>query len=110
MQDEQASLAARFREQNHAGRLLLPSAWDAASARIFEEAGFAAIGTTSAPSAGELFAAGAARVSIGQMAMLAALGSIRDIADELIQRGTWRSIERTFYGFGEAEGLFAPPA
>jgi len=25
----------------------------------------------------------------------------------LIQRDTWRSIERTFYGFGEAEALFA---
>lgn len=40
--------AARFRDQNSAGRLLLPNAWDAASARIFEEAGFTAIGTTSA--------------------------------------------------------------
>ena len=28
--------------------LILPNAWDAASARIFEEAGFAAVGTTSA--------------------------------------------------------------
>src|SRR5262245_29772728 len=60
-----------------------------------------------APSAGELFAAGAARVSIGQMGMLAALGTLRDIAAELIQDGTWRSIERTFYGFGEAETLLA---
>jgi 2-methylisocitrate lyase-like PEP mutase family enzyme len=41
-------LANRFRELNRAGRLLLPNAWDAASARIFEAAGFAAIGTTSA--------------------------------------------------------------
>jgi Phosphoenolpyruvate phosphomutase len=40
--------AARFRELNEAGRLLLPNAWDAASARVFEEAGFPAIGTTSA--------------------------------------------------------------
>jgi 2-methylisocitrate lyase-like PEP mutase family enzyme len=45
---EQASLAARFREQHRAGRLLLPNAWDAASARVLEEAGFQAIGTTSA--------------------------------------------------------------
>ena len=43
-----AVCAARFREQNNVGRLLLPNAWDAASARIFEEAGFSAIGTTSA--------------------------------------------------------------
>lgn len=61
-----------------------------------------------APSAEELFTAGAARVSIGQTAMLATLGTLRGIADELRQQGTWRSIERTFYGFGEAEALFAP--
>jgi len=33
---------------NSQGHLLLPNAWDAASARIFEAAGFPAIGTTSA--------------------------------------------------------------
>jgi 2-methylisocitrate lyase-like PEP mutase family enzyme len=60
-----------------------------------------------APPAQELFAAGAARVSIGQMAMLAALGSLKRIAEELRQHGTWRSIESTFYGFAEAEGLFS---
>jgi 2-methylisocitrate lyase-like PEP mutase family enzyme len=60
-----------------------------------------------APPAGELFDAGAARVSIGQMAMLAALGTVKHIAAELIQHGTWGSIERTFYGFAEAETLFA---
>jgi 2-methylisocitrate lyase-like PEP mutase family enzyme len=60
-----------------------------------------------APSSNELFAAGAARVSIGQMAMLATLGSLELIADELNQKGTWRAIERTFYGFAEAEALFA---
>ena len=32
----------------HAQRFLLPNAWDAASARIFEQAGHPAIGTTSA--------------------------------------------------------------
>jgi 2-methylisocitrate lyase-like PEP mutase family enzyme len=61
-----------------------------------------------APAAGELFAAGAARVSIGQMGMLAALGTLKCVAEELIRHGTWRAIERTFYGFGEAEMLFAP--
>jgi len=60
-----------------------------------------------APSAGELFAAGAARVSIGQLAMLATMGTLKLVADELIQKGTWGVIERTFYGFGEAEALFA---
>ena len=48
MSSLQQSLAERFRDQNRAGRLLLPNAWDAASARIFEEAAFTAIGTTSA--------------------------------------------------------------
>jgi 2-methylisocitrate lyase-like PEP mutase family enzyme len=47
-QTDQGSLATRFRELNLGGRLLLPNAWDAASARIFEAAGFRAIGTTSA--------------------------------------------------------------
>ena len=45
---DRATLAKRFRELNMAGRLLLPNVWDAASARIFERAGFGAVGTTSA--------------------------------------------------------------
>src|SRR5215471_10174232 len=40
--------AEAFQKMNRKGDLLLPNAWDAASARIFEEAGFAAIGTTHA--------------------------------------------------------------
>ena len=60
-----------------------------------------------APPAQDLFAAGAARVSIGQMAMLATLGSLKQIGEELQQRGTWGAIEATFYGFGEAEALFS---
>jgi len=60
-----------------------------------------------APSAETLFAAGAKRISIGPAAMLAALGVLAEIADEMRQKGTWRSIERRFYGFGEAESLFA---
>jgi 2-methylisocitrate lyase-like PEP mutase family enzyme len=60
-----------------------------------------------APSAGELFDAGAARVSIGQLAMLAALGTLRSIGEELRQKGTWEAIGRTFYGFGEADALFS---
>jgi 2-methylisocitrate lyase-like PEP mutase family enzyme len=64
-----------------------------------------------APPARDLFASGAARVSIGQMAMLATLGSLKRIAEQLRQHGTWQSIEETFYGFGEAEALFSrrPP-
>ncbi|MPZ17724.1 MAG: isocitrate lyase/phosphoenolpyruvate mutase family protein [Luteitalea sp.] len=45
---DHVSRATEFREINLAGRLLLPNAWDAASARVFEEAGFPAIATTSA--------------------------------------------------------------
>jgi len=60
-----------------------------------------------APPADELFAAGAVRVSIGQMAMLATLGSLKRIGEELRTHGTWRSIESTFYGFAEAEALFS---
>jgi len=45
----QELLARRFLELHHGPRILvLPNAWDVASARIFEDAGFAAIGTTSA--------------------------------------------------------------
>jgi 2-methylisocitrate lyase-like PEP mutase family enzyme len=59
-----------------------------------------------APSAAALFEAGASRVSIGQLAMLATLGLLREIANELRTSGTWKSIERSFYGFKEAEELF----
>jgi hypothetical protein len=41
------------------------------------------------------------------MAMLAVLGVLKEIATDLRQLGSWRSIERSFYGFGEAEALFA---
>src|SRR5919107_688309 len=45
---ELAARAARFKALNDAGGLRLPNAWDAASARLFQAAGFPAIGTTSA--------------------------------------------------------------
>ena len=45
----QMQKAARLRSLHHGpGVLVLPNAWDVASARIFEEAGFPAIATTSA--------------------------------------------------------------
>jgi len=49
-EDDVRKLPARgFHDLHHAGRILvLPNAWDAVSARIFERAGFPAIGTTSA--------------------------------------------------------------
>jgi 2-methylisocitrate lyase-like PEP mutase family enzyme len=41
--------AGRFRELHHADRLLLlPNAWDVPSARVFEDAGFPAVATSSA--------------------------------------------------------------
>lgn len=39
--------------------------------------------------------------------MLATLGALRDIASEVLDQGTWAAIERTFYGFAEAQALFA---
>jgi 2-methylisocitrate lyase-like PEP mutase family enzyme len=45
----QRDKAEAFRQMHHRSRILvLPNAWDAASARIFEEAGFRAVATTSA--------------------------------------------------------------
>src|SRR6185437_8106058 len=48
--ESQAALAERLRAMHHAplAPLILPNAWDAASARIIEQAGFPAIATTSA--------------------------------------------------------------
>ena len=46
---DQAAKAIRLRALHHGPELLVvPNAWDCASARVFEEAGFPAIGTTSA--------------------------------------------------------------
>jgi 2-methylisocitrate lyase-like PEP mutase family enzyme len=44
----QIEKAIDFRQRHRLGVLLLPNAWDVASARIFEDAGFPAIATTSA--------------------------------------------------------------
>jgi len=45
----QSELARQFLELHHGPKILvLPNAWDVASARIFEKAGFPAIGTSSA--------------------------------------------------------------
>jgi 2-methylisocitrate lyase-like PEP mutase family enzyme len=51
----QQEKAQRLRQLHHcAAILVLPNAWDAASARIFETAGFPAVGTTSAGVANSL--------------------------------------------------------
>jgi len=51
----QAELARRFLDLHHGRKILvLPNAWDVTSARIFEDAGFPAIATTSAGIANSL--------------------------------------------------------
>ena len=47
-QDQRAKAEAFRRMHDRSRILLLPNAWDAASARIFEDAGFSAVATTSA--------------------------------------------------------------
>src|SRR5712671_6993608 len=47
--ESQTNKAVQFRQLHRGPRaLILPNAWDVASARIFEDAGFPAIATTSA--------------------------------------------------------------
>ncbi|MEO2216964.1 isocitrate lyase/phosphoenolpyruvate mutase family protein [Chromobacterium vaccinii] len=64
----------RFRQLNLQGRLMLPNAWDAASARLFEAAGHAAIATTSG---GIAYARGLGDAQrIGREAMLGEIARI----------------------------------
>ena len=60
-----------------------------------------------APAADMLFEAGARRVSLGNAAMLASLGALREIAHDVLRKRTWTSMARTLYGFRVAEALFA---
>lgn len=72
----QRAKAKRFVDFHTAGRLLvLPNAWDAGSARIFERAGFQALGTTSAGIALSLGYPDGERVSRAEM-----LEAVRRIA------------------------------
>ncbi len=74
--DKQKTMAVSFRAMHHGGRILvLPNAWDAASARVFEEAGFGAIATTSAGIAFTLGYPDGQRISRDEM-----LGVVRRIA------------------------------
>jgi 2-methylisocitrate lyase-like PEP mutase family enzyme len=71
----QHSLVTRFRELHKGpGILVLPNAWDAASARIFEKAGFPAIATTSAGVAASLGFADGEHIPVATM--LEAVGRI----------------------------------
>jgi 2-methylisocitrate lyase-like PEP mutase family enzyme len=73
---DQRAAAKRFLELHTSGRLLvLPNAWDAGSARIFEHAGFQALGTTSAGVALSLGYPDGERVSRAEM-----LEAVRRIA------------------------------
>jgi 2-methylisocitrate lyase-like PEP mutase family enzyme len=74
--ESQAALAERLRAMHHAplAPLILPNAWDAASARIIEQAGFPAIATTSAGVAWSLGYPDGERMS--RATMLAAVARI----------------------------------
>ncbi len=64
----QIEKSVRFRNRHTGpGILVLPTAWDAASARVFEQAGFEAIGTTSAGIAAALGYPDGQKVSRAEM-------------------------------------------
>ena len=76
LQDQRAR-AIRFRELHQGPRILvLPNAWDEGSARLFEQAGFGALGTTSAGIAASMGKADGQRISRTQM-----LGAVERIAN-----------------------------
>lgn len=73
--ENQAAKAKAFRAMHHGGKILvLPNAWDVASARIFEQAGVKAIATTSAGVAFSLGYPDGERISRAEM--LAAVARI----------------------------------
>jgi 2-methylisocitrate lyase-like PEP mutase family enzyme len=59
-----------------------------------------------APSTGELAALGVARVSVGGSFAFAALGALREAAEELRDRGTYGYLERTALGVQAARAAF----
>src|ERR1700722_14790898 len=76
MKKTQIELGNQFLKLHHGPDILvLPNAWDVASARIFEEAGFAAIGTSSAGVAFSLGYPDGQQISREEM-----LGVVRRIA------------------------------
>jgi len=82
-----------FRSLHHAPKpLVLPNAWDAASARIFEEMGFAAVATTSAGVANSLGYPDGERIPRDEM-----LAVVRRIA-EAVQVPVTADVEA---GYGE---------
>jgi 2-methylisocitrate lyase-like PEP mutase family enzyme len=74
---KQAELSRQFLELHRGSKILvLPNAWDVAGARIFEDAGFPAIGTTSAGVAFSLGYPDGQKISRGEM-----LAVVRRIAE-----------------------------
>src|ERR1017187_327517 len=66
--ESQTNKAIQFRQLHRGpGALILPNAWDVASARIFEEAGFPAIATSSAGIANALGYPDGQKISRGEM-------------------------------------------
>jgi 2-methylisocitrate lyase-like PEP mutase family enzyme len=59
-----------------------------------------------APSTGELAALGVARVSVGGAFAFAAVGALREAAEELRDRGTYGYLERTALGVQAARSAF----
>jgi 2-methylisocitrate lyase-like PEP mutase family enzyme len=59
-----------------------------------------------APAVPELFKLGVARISIGAAAMLATMGLVREIANELRTEGTYEKLAQHAYGIGAAMRLF----
>jgi 2-methylisocitrate lyase-like PEP mutase family enzyme len=59
-----------------------------------------------APSTGELAALGVARVSVGGAFAFAALGALREAAEELRDRGTYGYLERTALGVQATRAAF----
>jgi 2-methylisocitrate lyase-like PEP mutase family enzyme len=59
-----------------------------------------------APSAPELFKLGVARISIGAAAILATMGLVREVANELHTEGTYENLAQHAYGIGAAMRLF----
>src|SRR5580692_3780864 len=77
MKPTQAELGRKFLDLHRGPKILvLPNAWDAASARIFEQAGFPAIGTSSAGVAFALGYPDGQNISRDEM-----LGVVRRIAE-----------------------------
>jgi len=59
------------------------------------------------PSTPELFRMGVVRVSIGSRAMVATMGLVRKIAQELREHGTYEAMNHEVYRHAEAQALFA---